>query len=237
MTQIINDRTTLKVSDGTSMPAYVARPAAGSKKGLIVFQEAFGVNHHIRNVADRFAREGYVTIAPALFHRTDADFECGYDDFSIVMPHMSAITPEGLAADAAAAFEWLGTANGGGTSDRAAIGYCLGGRATFVANATLPLTAAVSYYGGGIAAGLLDRAPHLHAPQLLAWGGQDKHIDAEQRRAVADALTSCGKTFAEVNFNFADHGFFCDERASYNADAAGQAWALTLAFLSTYVKG
>jgi carboxymethylenebutenolidase len=234
MVAIATQHVTLTVSDGTTMPAYVARPDGGSRKGLIVFQEAFGVNHHIRDVAERFAREGYLAIAPALFHRTDPAFECGYDDFSVVMPHMGALSTESLAADAAAAYDWLQAAN---APEIAAIGYCLGGRSAFIANASLNLKAAVSYYGGGIAAGLLDSAADLHAPHLLVWGGLDKHIGAEQRRAAADALAAAGKTFIEINFGFADHGFFCDERAAYNANAAGQAWALTLAFLSTYVKG
>jgi carboxymethylenebutenolidase len=89
----------------------------------------------------------------------------------------------------------------------------------------------VSFYGGGIAPDLLDRASRQHAPLLMFWGGKDAHIPPEQYRAVADALTAAGKTHAQVVFSDADHGFFCDRRPSYNVKAAQQAWALVRAFL------
>ena len=107
----------------------------------------------------------------------------------------------------------------------------MGGRISFLANASLPLRAAASYYGGGIAPALLDRAANLHAPMLFFWGGLDKHIPAEQRNAVIDAVRSAGKSYANVEFSDADHGFNCDERASYQPRAARQAWALLLEFL------
>lgn len=232
MAEITTEHITLSVADGTTMPAYTARPAGGAHGGIIVLQEAFGVNHHIRDVTERFAREGYVSIAPPLFHRTDPKFECGYDDFSIVMPHMQAVTVEGVAADVTAAYEWL---TAGGVDRIAAIGYCLGGRSAWIANATVALKASISYYGGGIAQSLLDLTSKLGAPQLLFWGGQDKHILAEHRRAVADSLDEAGKDFVEVNFAKADHGFFCDERSAYNPEAARQAWALTKVYLDTYM--
>jgi carboxymethylenebutenolidase len=236
---IETDHITLTVSDGTTMPAYTARPLTGGNgRGLIVFQEAFGVNHHIRDVAERFAREGYTVIAPALFHRTDPTFEVGYTDFSLVMPHMNAVTVEGLSADARAAYSWLTDSAGGNVSDVACTGYCLGGRVSFLAASILPLKAAVSYYGGGIApnpergsVGLLDRAGDLKSPILLLWGGKDASLPPAQPRQVDDALIAAGKPHATITFSEADHGFFCNERASYNPDAAKQAWPLTLAFL------
>ncbi len=115
----------------------------------------------------------------------------------------------------------------------------MGGRAAVLASLTLPLECAVSFYGGGIAPnpmnpGLLGRIKDLKNPVLLFWGGKDQHITLEQRRAVADALTAAGKSYVNVEFSEADHGFFCDARASYNPVAASQAWPLTLAFLNTY---
>jgi len=122
-------------------------------------------------------------------------------------------------------------------------GYCMGGRASFLADAVLPLQASVSYYGGGIAAGpqpmlpdLLGRASELHAPILLFWGGKDTHIGADLPRAVEDAVKAAGKPYAQVVFSEADHGFFCDARASYNPEVAAQAWALMLAFLASHLK-
>ncbi|MBV9848323.1 MAG: dienelactone hydrolase family protein [Armatimonadetes bacterium] len=233
---------TLAVSDGTQMPAHVARPAqAGPYPGLLVFQEAFGVNAHIRDVTERFARAGYTAIAPALFHRTDPDFEGSYTEFGAAMPHMQALTEDGLAADVRAAHAWLASGDGGGATAIGSIGYCLGGRVSFLADSVLPLQASVSYYGGGIAPGprgpgLLGRAGDLHAPLLLFWGGKDAHIGPDQRRAVEDALIAAGKTYTEVTFSQADHGFFCDARAAYEPVSARHSWALTLAFFETYLR-
>jgi carboxymethylenebutenolidase len=238
MTKIAAQKITLAVSDGTSMSAYVARPEEQGKfPGMLVLQEAFGVNGHIRDVTDRIAREGYVAIAPELFHRTGPGFEGTYDNFPAVMPHMQGLTEDGQAADLRVAYDWL-QANSRVSADRiASIGFCMGGRASFLADATLPLQASISFYGGGIAQTLLPRAASLHAPILFFWGGLDKHIGPELRRAVEDALTTAGKPFVNVTVSYADHGFFCDARASYNPVAAGLAWKLTLGFLDTYVKG
>ena len=231
--EIVQEKTELAVADGTRMAAYVARPERGGPHpGLLLFQEAFGVNHHIRSVCDRFAAEGYVVIAPELFHRTaPAGFEGGYTDFEAVKPHLQAVTPETAEHDIRAAYEWL-HANAQVKADAiSSIGFCLGGRVSFIANSILPLRGAVSFYGGGIAPGLLDRAAKLHAPSLLVWGGLDKHITPEQRRAVIDALSGQKKIFVNAEFSRADHGFFCDERATYEPVSARQAWALTLEFL------
>jgi len=234
---------TLSVADGTTMPAYVARPKDGpARAGLLVFQEAFGVNGHIRDVTERFAREGYVAIAPALFHRTDPDFEGSYADFAPVMPHMQALTEEGLIADVRAAYDWLTAADGGQVSAVVSTGYCLGGRVSFLANATLPLAAAVSYYGGGIAPserspkGMLQRATDQHAPILLFWGGKDVHIPPTAVRAVEDALIAAGKPYTQVVFSEADHGFFCDQKSSYRPVSAREAWTLTLAFFADHLS-
>lgn len=234
---ITTETVTLSVSDGTTMPAYVARPSqADSGPGLLVFQEAFGVNAHIRDMTERFARQGYTAIAPALFHRTDPNFEGSYTDFGQVRPHMEALTEEGLISDAKAAYDWLTSGTGGQTNAVGSIGYCLGGRVSYLSDATLPLQASVSYYGGGIAPGLLGRVGDLHAPILFFWGGKDGHIGPDKIRAVEDALIGAGKQYAQVVFSQADHGFFCDVRAAYNPEAARQAWALTLEFLATYVR-
>jgi len=236
----------LQVADGTSMRAYVARPQdSPPHAALLVFQEAFGVNAHIRDVAERFAREGYVAIAPELFHRTGPGFEGAYDNFEAIMPHIRALTDPGLEADVRAAYAWLGADPQAGTLPIACIGFCMGGRVSFLSNALLPVKAAVSFYGGGIApnphapgplsAGLLGRTGDLHAPQLLFWGGLDKHIGPEQTHAVVDALRTAGKPYVNVEFSQADHGFFCDVRRSYHPESAKQAWALTLAFLNCHL--
>src|SRR5436190_11249798 len=223
----------LAVGDGTAMRAYVASPPGMSStaaRGLLVFQEAFGVNAHIRDVTERFAAQGFLAIAPELFHRTAPGFDCAYTDFPKAMPQLESITEQGLDADTRAAHGWLEKTVGGNI---ASVGYCLGGRVSFVANSGLPLKAAVSYYGGRIPS-VLHRAPALGAPMLFFWGGLDHHIPDDQRQAVIKGMRDANKTFVDVMFSHADHGFFCDARPSYNAAAAAQAWALTNAFLDTY---
>jgi carboxymethylenebutenolidase len=234
MAEITSGMVTIEVGDGTRMDAYHAKPQGGGRRpGLLVLQEAFGVNAHIRDVADRFAREGFVALAPELFHRTAPGFDGRYDDFASVMPHYQAMTTEGLSADLSASHAWLSERGGVAPGDVAAIGFCLGGRAAFLADAILPMKAAVSFYGGGIAPALLDRAASLSAPILLVWGGRDKHIPPEQIAAVTGALRTAGKPFVNAEFSEADHGFFNDARTSFHPASAAQAWALALQFLKS----
>ena len=221
------------------MRAYVAHPAGTARAGLLVFQEAFGVNSHIKNVTERFAREGYLAISPELFHRTGPGLEAGYTNFAEVMPHMQALTDAGLAADIQAAYEWL--KNGGAKNlPVGSTGYCMGGRTSILAALTVPLACAASYYGGGIAPGgmfpsLSERLKDLNAPVLLFWGGLDAHIGREAVAAVETQLAEAKKDYVNVVFSKADHGFFCDARASYNAVAAKQAWSLTLEFFNLHL--
>jgi carboxymethylenebutenolidase len=231
--EVAKERVELAVADGTRMGAYVARPeSTGPHRGLLVFQEAFGVNHHIRSVTERFAAEGYVAIAPELFHRTaPSGFEGSYTDFPAVMPNLQAVTNETAEADLRSAYEWLRSNVAVKASEISSVGFCMGGRVSFIANSAIRLHAAVSFYGGGIAPGLLGRVAKLQAPSLLIWGGLDKHITPEQRRALTEALSAENKIYVSAEFSRADHGFFCDERAAYEPQSARQAWALTLEFL------
>lgn len=231
----MNQTVTVTV-DNSPMDIYVARPenAAAPAPAILVFQEAFGVNAHIRDVADRFAKLGFTAIAPELFHRTGRGVEGSYTDFAALAPHFGALTRESLEADVDATHAWLKSDAAIDAARVSAIGFCMGGRVAYLANARLPLTAAVSFYGGGIAPDLLPLASKQHAPILMFWGGRDGHILPEHYRAVADALTKAEKVHEQVVFGQADHGFFCDARASYNEQAAPQAWALTLAFLQAY---
>jgi carboxymethylenebutenolidase len=229
----------LSVSDGTEMRAYVARPDGTPSAGLIVFQEIFGINSHIRDVTERFGREGLLAIAPELFHRTGPGFESGYTDMGPGFTHMQAVTDTGLEADIRSAYQWL---KDQGESRICSTGYCMGGRVSCLAAITVPMTCSVSYYGGGIAPsqfnlGLLDRLKDLQAPILFFWGGLDSHIPHESVEKVTTAARAAKKNFTNVEFSFADHGFFCDQRASYSPLAAALAWPLTLAFFNTHIAG
>jgi carboxymethylenebutenolidase len=229
----------LAVADGTEMRAYTAFPSStGPVPGIILLQEAFGVNHHIRSVADRLAAAGYAVIAPELFHRTAAPgLEIAYADFATgAMPHYVAINGTDLTADLHAAFDWLQAQTLVKTDKIGSIGFCLGGQVSFLANAVLPLAAGVSYYGGGTHT-IADRAKDLHATHLFFWGGLDAHISKEQIAQVTEAVEAAGKPFIKTVISYADHGFHCDERPSYNAEAAAEAWAMTLAFFGEKLGG
>jgi len=233
MSSGVVERETIDVADGTKMTLHVARPPlmrAGTP-GILVFQEAYGVNAHIRDVVARFARQGFVAVAPELYHRTAPGFEGRYDDLEGARAHAARMTEEGLLADVAAAFAWLQSQPMVAKDRIAGIGFCMGGRVSYVANSAVPLRAAISFYGGGIAPGLLHLAGKQHAPLLMFWGGLDAHIGPEQYRAVSDALREAKKPYECVVFSYADHGFFCDARPSYSESAARQAWVLSLEFL------
>lgn len=237
MAQMATQAIALSVSDGSRMNAFIARPAGeGKHPGMLVFQEAFGVNGHIRDICQRMAAEGFVALAAELYHRTAPGFEGRYDQIEPAIQQARALTEAGLEADIRAAHQALVADSTVDTEKIVSIGFCMGGRVSFLADAILPLRASISFYGGGIAPsqmgpGLLGRAKDLHAPIVTFWGGRDKHIGTEQPRAVADALRAAGKTHVNVEFSDADHGFFCDARPSYHPSSAAQAWALAQAFL------
>lgn len=223
----------LTVQDGTTMAAYVARPSAtGGRPGIMVFQEAFGVNAHIRDVTDRFASTGYVAIAPELYHRTGPGFEGSYTNFEANRPHFSAITGDNLEKDIRATFEFLRGDSGTDPNRIVSVGFCMGGRVSFIANSIVPVRAAATFYGGGIAPANLGRVPNLHGPMLFCWGGLDKHIGPDQIGAIIGAMKQAGKQYINVEFSNADHGFFCDARASFNKNAAREAWSLLQVFLA-----
>jgi len=229
---------TLKVSDGTDMRAYISRPAGNPKGAMMVFQEIFGINSHIRDVADRYAAQGYIAVAPELFHRFAPGFECGYspDEIQKGIGYLGQLNQPGLEADIKATFDYAKTQ----AAKVGAVGFCMGGRCAFLAGLTVPVNCAVSYYGGGIAPnqympGLIDRAAEMKAPVLMFWGGKDGMIPPSAVQSVTEALRAAGKEFANVEFSWADHGFVCDQRGSFNQAAYNQAWPLTLAFLATHI--
>jgi len=228
---------TLKVKDGSDMNAYVSTPwGTGPFPAIMVFQEAYGVNHHIKNVADRLAAEGYLAIAPELFHRSaPAGFEPPYGDFGVVMPHYQALTTEGMTDDIKATYDWLAAQSNVIKNRIGCIGFCMGGKVSFIANSAVPLAASVAYYGGGmhLVAGL---AATLHAPQLMFWAGKDNHITPENVQTVVDAIRTAGKDYINVEISYAEHAFFCDERPSYHPQAALESWGMTKAFLKNKLK-
>lgn len=230
---VVTSRVDVPVADGTTMTAYVARPASRTgSPGILVLQDQFGVTEFLRDVAVRFARLGFTAIAPALYHRSGA-VEISYrDGYGASKPYHQSVTLEGQIADANASYDWL-RAQAQVSPDRiAAIGFCMGGRLAYVANAHRPLRAAISFYGGKIAPELLRFAPGQHGPLLFFWGGRDDVIPKEQYRAVADGLTEAGAAHDHVVFSEARHAFFCHVRPDmYHERASREAWAMSLELL------
>jgi len=227
---------TVPVSDSTEIDLYTAIPDGdGKSPAIIVIQEAFGVNGHIRNVCERLCKEGYAVVSPDIFHRTAHRFDGSYTDFPAVMPHYQALNKDGLTADLRAAYDFLQKQNNVIKDKVGSIGFCLGGRVSFLANAVLPLSAAVSYYGGSVEQ-LAGEAPNLHADHLFFWGGLDKHITQDKIDTIINAVKDAGKNYTTVTFSYADHAFNCDDRPNYNPVAAREAWAHTLAFFENRLK-
>jgi len=210
----------LKASDGFLLGGYRADPAGKPKGGLVVIQEIFGVNHHIRNVCDRFAAQGYAALAPAMFDRAKADVELGYDDADADqgVALRASIKMEDSLKDVQAAIDALRPAGKVGI-----VGYCWGGSLAFLAAARLTgLSCAVGYYGGMIARHK-DEKPKV--PTILHFGERDDGIpmsDVEKVKAARPEV--------KVYTYPADHGFSCDERESFDAASHEQALKVTLAF-------
>lgn len=230
---IHRERVEIQVSDGTTMSGHLCRPEGDAPRpGLLILQEIFGVNPHIRDVAERYAREGFVTLAPDLFHRIQPDYVGSYDDIPASGKLAMAYNESDVDLAAAAAFLSKHPAVVG---DRlGALGFCMGGRLSFVANAVGKLRCAVSFYGS-IAPDKLAYAERLSGPQMMIWAGKDAHVSEDKARASVEAVRKAGKPYVNVEFSEQNHGFFCDARSSYDAGAAAQTWALSLAFLRTHL--
>lgn len=212
-----------------------------SPRAVLVLQEAFGVNHHIRDVADRFADAGFFAVAPHLFHRHGAP-EIPYDDLEQAKSVMSHLTQEGLRNDLDATTTFLATL-GYDASSIGVVGFCMGGSVAFYAATLATIGAAVSFYGGGLSASrmglppLLELASDVRAPWLGLFGDLDAGIPSEEVELLRDATSSLDVVTDVVRYPDAQHGFHCDARPNvYDEAAAHDAWSRTLAFLTTNLR-
>lgn len=213
---------TLTAEDGHQLGAYKAT-ADAPRGGVVVVQEIFGVNGHIRNVTDRFAAEGYTALAPALFDRQKPGFESGYSPDEVAEARKFIQDPDvdAMLRDVKAAIDHL-AADG---LKVAVVGYCLGGSLAFLSATRLQgLEAAVGYYGGMIAK-RADEVPQV--PTMLHYGASDHSIPLEDAEAV-----KAKRPDVEVFIYDADHGFNCDERGTYDAESAKLAWQRTMDHLN-----
>jgi carboxymethylenebutenolidase len=222
---------------GGVMPAFLARPAGEARlAAVLVIQEAFGLNRHIESIARRLAGEGYVALAPDLYWRAGPGRAVGYDDLAEAIRLMQALDDEGIVADVASAVGHL-ERQPFVRADRIGItGFCMGGRVSYLAACALPgrIKAAAPFYGGGIP---LDRTSMLEAPVLAFFGEDDPFIPLAAVEELKAALARHGKQAEVVVYPGAGHGFFCDERASYHADAARDAWQRLTRFLAAHLRG
>ena len=221
----------LKSADGTTFSAYVAKPAGPPRGGLVVLQEIFGVNSHIRSVADGYAADGYFVVAPATFHRVQPGVELGYTEADMntgfgFKTAAEGLPPPGVMADIQAAIDHAAQAGKVGI-----VGYCWGGLLTWRAACTLDgLSAAVPYYGGGMtAAADAARAPTV--PVMVHFGDQDHWIPMDTVEVFQRAQPG-----VTVHVYEANHGFNCDQRGSYNEAAARLARERTLAFFAQHLS-
>jgi carboxymethylenebutenolidase len=217
----------LRAADGQELGAYVAWPSGEPVAGLVVIQEIFGVNAHIRRVADSYARDGFLAIAPALFDRIEKGVELAYEgsDAARARSFIPRLDMETAMLDVEAALQYAAKST---ESKVGAIGYCWGGTLAWLAASRLPVQAAVGYYGGRIA-GYLNEQPRC--PVMLHFGTQDAHI----HKADVDKIQAAHPEIDIFRYD-AGHGFNCDARASYNPEAAKVARERSLAFLIQHLR-
>ncbi len=222
----------LTSADGFQFPAYVAKPAGKPKGAVVVLQEIFGVNSHIRSVADGYAAQGYLAVAPATFHRVKQGVDLGYTGEDVqagsgLKAAVEALPAPGVMPDIQAAIGYAAQTSGGKVG---VVGYCWGGLLTWRTACTLEgVSAAAPYYGGGSTTPVeIARKPKV--PVMAHFGAKDHYISLESVEAFKQAHPE-----VEVHIYEADHGFNCDQRGSYDAAAATLARERTLAFFAKHL--
>jgi carboxymethylenebutenolidase len=214
------------------MEAFVARPKTPRGAAIIVIQEAFGVDEHIQDVCQRFADEGYLAIAPQMFHRLGEDVRFGYDELSKLMSLFGKLKNEEFETDLRAAIAAARAEPGIDPKRVGVIGFCVGGFAAFLAACRTDANAVVSMYGSGVVRErpkitlrpLLSEAANISAPLLLLYGLKDQSIPQADVEAIRARLTELGKTFEIVVYPDAGHAFFNERRAQYHEPSAVDAW-------------
>jgi carboxymethylenebutenolidase len=230
----------LDTPDGP-MACFEATPDATPRGAVVVVQEAFGVNAHIRDVTGRLAAAGYHAIAPAYFHRAGGGAVDDYTNIAAIFPLFEGLTDDGILSDTDAALEHLRSA--GFVDGRiGVVGFCFGGRVSFLVSLHRALGAGVGFYGGGIATrgvlpfpALIDEAASLRTPWLGLFGDEDASIPVADVERLREALQAATVDTEVVRYPGAGHGFHCDARADYHEAAATDAWRRTLAWFEAHL--
>lgn len=228
----------LNSPDGFTLPVYVARPATAPRGAIVVLQEIFGVNDHIRAVADRYAAEGYLAVAPSTFARVQPDVEMGYSDADMsagmaLKDRVESRPGAGVLSDIQSAIDYAALEAGGSASAAKVgiVGFCWGGLLAWRSACELRgLAAAVCYYGGGMTT-KAESARTPRCPVLAHFGKKDHFIKTDTVHAFAQAHPE-----VQVHLYDADHGFNCDQRGSYDQAAADQARERTHAFFAEHLR-
>ena len=237
---VSNSTAQINTADG-KMDAYVAQPKdGGSYPGVVVIQEAFGVNDHMKKVTDRIAAEGYVAICPDIYHR-ESERVIPFSDMPKAIATLQRVQDPKAMEDVGAAIAHLKSQGNVKAGSIGVVGFCMGGRLTYLAAAhhASDVKCAVPYYGGGITMGNpspLSRTGEIKCPMYLFFGAKDQLIPMDQVGQINTELTTKQVPFQMKIYPEAGHGFFCDERGSYNEKAATDAWEKTKSFLAQHLK-
>jgi carboxymethylenebutenolidase len=244
MTELVTQ--TVQIPNGDlAIDAYLACPETGTYPGIVVIQEIFGVNDHIRDITRRIAREGYVAIAPAIYQRQAPGFEAGYtpEDIKIGRLYKSQTRTQELLSDLQATIDYLHALPQVQSGKVGSIGFCFGGHVVYLGATLLDIGATASFYGAGITdwspgdgEPTLSRTPEIQGTIYAFFGMEDASIPAEQVDAIETTLQKYSIDHRIFRYANADHGFFCDRRASYNQEAAHDAWKHVLELFSTILR-
>lgn len=220
-------------------PLSIHKPEGTPKGGVVVIQEAFGVNEHIEDVCARLAADGWLAVAPHLYFRT-GDPKLGYEDFKLVMEHIAVLSADTILGDVDVAIAAI-TDAGIPASRIGIVGFCMGGTVALATDARRDIGAAVTFYGGGVREGrfgfdsLIDEAAKLRAPWLGLFGDLDQGIPIDDVEALRVAAAASGQPTEVVRYADAGHGFNCDLRDAYHEPSAADAWARTLAWFNQHL--
>lgn len=222
------------------MDIFIAAPESKEKAPVvIVLQEAFGVNHHIRSICERLAQEGFLAAAPELYHREGKHVEVDYSNRPAIMPLLARLTNQGIIQDVRETINFLDNLPGADLQNISVMGFCVGGFASALVASKLSVKKMVSFYGAGMVRPregfelkpIVNELPQIKAKSLLFFGGQDASIPLGDREAIQAKLHEAKVPYDFVVFDKSDHGFFCDERKSFDEESAKIAWEKTLTFL------
>lgn len=227
---------------GEGLRGYYAQPeGAGPFPCVVIYIEAYGLNEHFKRLTERFADAGFAAVTPDIY----GGAVYAYTDLPNAIAHLKRLDDATVLAQTERALDFLAAREETDWTSVGVIGFCMGGRYAFLANAALPsrFKAASAFYGGGIgpekdAFGrktLLDRVGDMQAPIQLWYGAEDSLIRPEEHGRIAEALSRAGRQYTLTVFPRVTHGFFCEDRESYHKDAARRAWRATTSFFHEYL--